>query len=385
MTKRTKRRDSWGSIAEIERGKRYVIRYWASLDERGYRRHCVTVRGTRADAERKRAELMLDHSKDAPCPTVGTVWHRYALPDMELMVENGDLARTTLDQYKRWWNKHVEPRWGNVPCDDVRPLAVQQWVSQLGYSQATNAMPMLKKAMGYAVRYEFATTNPMNEKYVMPSRSTVSKRDTGTWRLGDLERVWRVLYGTWMEPAFIVAAFGGVRVGESLGPLAGEVEHRMVNGVDVALIPIRRQVEHHGKVEERLKNRQSSRTVAIAGMSAVRLCEIARSKDAGSFLTDDGFGGHVTQERYTANWRRLGLDHPFRNLRNSWQTWMRWEMRVDPRFIEPMLGHSVGGTTGMYYDRPEADVFAEVVADAYARKPYDRNWNVGSWENLGNK
>lgn len=29
MAKRSKRRDSWGSITEIERGKRYRIRYWA--------------------------------------------------------------------------------------------------------------------------------------------------------------------------------------------------------------------------------------------------------------------------------------------------------------------------------------------------------------------
>jgi len=365
MAKRSKRRDSWGSITEVERGKRYVIRYWASTDERGYRRHCVTVRGTRADAERKRAELMLDHSKDAPCPTVGTVWRGYALPDMELMVESGDLSRTTLDQYKRWWKKHVDPRWGCVPCDDVRPLAVQQWVSQLGYSQATNAMPILKKVMGYAVRYEFAVTNPMNEKYVMPSRTTVSKRDAGTWRLADLGRVWGRLYGTWMEPAFIIAAFGGVRVGESLGPLAGEVEHRVIDGVDVALVPIRRQVEHHGKVEERLKNRQSSRTVAIAGSAAVRLCDIAMSKNAESFLTDDGFGGHVTQERYTANWRKLGIGHPFRNLRNSYQTWMRWEVGMKPYYIEVVMGHQVDGVTGEHYDRPSPDQIAEAVAKAW--------------------
>lgn len=380
---RKRRRASWGSITEIERGKRYVIRYWASLDERGYRRCCETVRGSREQAERRRAELMLDHSRDAPCPTVGTVWSRYALPDMERMVENGDLSKSTIDQYRGRWRRHVEPRWGGVQCCDVRPLAIQQWIYTLGHNPAREAMQLMMRVMDYAVRYEFVTSNPARERYILPSKSSVERRDVGVWRLAELEGVWQRLHGTWMEPAFLVAAFGGTRVGESLGPKAGEVSLRDVNGASVALVPIVRQVNHSGRVDDRLKNEQSRRTIAIPGRAAERIAELAASRHADSFLTDDGFGGFISQHRYMDAWRKMGMEHPFTNLRNSWQTWMRWEMRVEPYYIEPMMGHRIEGTTGMHYDRPQADVFADVVAEAYARYPFDEGWKLPlsqNWE-----
>ena len=68
--KRKHRRSAWASITEVERGERYRIRYWAKGTDGQYRRRSCTVRGTRKDAERVRSELMLEHSEDAPCPTV---------------------------------------------------------------------------------------------------------------------------------------------------------------------------------------------------------------------------------------------------------------------------------------------------------------------------
>ena len=182
---RRKRRDAWASITEVRAGECYRIRYWAAGPD-GYKRRSKTVRGSRLDAERVRSELMLLHSDDAPCPTVGEVWESYALPDLERRVGDGDLAPDTLVQYRRWWAKHVTPTWGHVPCDTVRPLAVQQWLYTLTRSQAQNAMLVLTKAMDYAVRYGWAQTNPMRERYVMPGRSTVNQRDRGTWTLAEL-------------------------------------------------------------------------------------------------------------------------------------------------------------------------------------------------------
>ena len=374
---RRRRRDAWGSITEVERGRRYVIRYWASTDERGYRRHSVTVRGTRADAEKKRAELMLAHSEDAPSPTVQRLWDDYAIPDLERRVEDGDVVQTTLVQYRRWWARHVAPRWGDVSCQEVRPLQVQQWLSGLTRSQASNAMLVLSKAMDYAVRYGWCTSNPMRERYLMPSKSTVSSRDKGTWTLAELEGLWRKLWGTWMEAAFILSAFGSARVGEALGPKAGEVELLDVDGVPVATVRIVRQVEHNGtRVTDQLKTDESRRTIAVVGRAATRLAEIAGSMPAEWYLTNDGMGDFVPQERYTTNWRKMGMEHPFRNLRNSWQTWMRWELRVAPYHIESMMGHKVSGTTGMYYDRPQGQAFAEVLADAYRGNRFDDGWEL---------
>lgn len=373
---RNKRRDAWASITEVRAGEIYRIRYWSSGPD-GYKRRSKTIRGTRRDAERARAELMLEHSDDAPCPTVGEVWSSYALPDMERRVGDGDLAPDTLVQYRRWWAKHVSPTWGTTPCDMIKPLAIQQWLYTLTRSQAANATLVLSKALDYAVRYGWAPTNPMRERYVMPGRSTVAERDKGTWTLAEIRAVWERLRGTWMEPAFLLSAFGSARVGESLGVLAGEVERCDIDGTPVALVPIQRQVAHHGaRIAERTKTTESARWIVLVGSAATRLCDIAESMPPDCPLTNDGAGNVVPQGRYTDNWRRMNMEHPYRNLRNSWQTWMRWELGLETRYIEVLMGHKLKGTTGQHYDRPQAEQLAGVVAAAYRAKPYDADWGL---------
>ena len=371
---RKRMRAAWASITEVRAGEVYRLRYWASGPD-GYKRRSRTIRGTRLDAERARSELMLAHSEDAPCPTVGEVWRDHALPDLERRVADGDLAPDTVRQYRLWWDRHVQPRWGAVQCDAVRPLHVQQWLYGLTRSQAHNAMLVIAKAMDYAVRYGWAPTNPMRERYVMPGRSTVAERDKGTWTLAELGGVWERLHGTWMEPAFLLSAFGSARVGESLGVLAGEVERMELCGVPVALVPIQRQVAHHGaRMAERTKTAESARWLVLVGRAASRLCDLADALPPDCPLTNDGMGGVVSQNRFTENWRKMGFEHPYRNLRNSWQTWMRWELGVEPHHIEALMGHKQRGTTGQYYDRPHGEQLAAVVAAAYRAKPYDAGW-----------
>jgi len=374
---RRKMRSAWASITEVRAGEVYRIRFWGKGADGQYRRRSKTVRGSRLDAERARSELMLLHSDDAPCPTVAEVWDSYALPDLERRVEDGDLAPDTLVQYRRWWAKHVTPTWGATPCDAVRPLAVQQWLYTLTRSQAANATLVLAKAMDYAVRYGWAQTNPMRERYVMPGRSTVNQRDKGTWTLAELRDVWQRLRGTWMEAAFLLSAFGSARVGESLGVLAGEVERHDLDGVPVALVPIQRQVAHHGaRIAERTKTAESARWLVLVGSAATCLCDIAESMPPDWPLTNDGMGNVVSQGRFTDCWRSMGMEHPYRNLRNSWQTWVRWELGLETRYIEVLMGHKLKGTTGQHYDRPHAEQLAAVVADAYRARPYDDGW----WE-----
>lgn len=370
-----RKRAAWATITEVEKGSCYRIRYWATGPDGAYKRRSRTIRGTRLDAERVRSELMLAHSDDAPCPTVGEVWERYVLPDLERRLADNDIAPDTYKQYVQQWDKHVVPTWANVQCDSMRPLAVQQWLYTLTRSQAQNATLVLTKAMDYAVRYGWAPTNPMRENYVMPSRTTVNERDKGTWTLGELHALWERLYGTWMEPAFLLSAFGSARVGESLGVLASDVERHDLDGVPIALVHIHRQLKHHGHgVADRMKTDHSSRWLVMVGRAAARVCDIAESMPPEWHLTNDGMGGTVTQDRYTQNWRKMGFEHPYRNLRPSWQTWMRWDLRLEPHHIKVLMGHKVKGVTGEFYDRPRAEQLAGLVADAYRARPFDDGW-----------
>jgi len=362
---RKQRRAQWASITEVEKGKRYRIRYWGKDASGEYRRLSCTVRGTRKDAELRRAELMLDHSEDAPCPTVGQAWERWTLPTFERRVEGGDMAESTLYRYQKVWASSVEPTWADVPLDAVRPLAVQQWISAMRLTTAKIAVVVLSAIMDHAVRYEVVDHNPMREKYLMPSASTVSRRDEGVWSLSELVELWQRVRGEWFEPAFLLAAFGGCRVGEAFGPLAGEVRSREVDGYPLAVVGVQRQVQSMGGVSERLKTRQSARPVVVAGDVALRLVELAAALPPDWYLTHDGIGGPQAQWRLNDSWTALGTGRPFKNLRNSWQTVMRWELGVPPHYIEPMMGHKVPGVTGAHYDKPTEELFCDVAARAW--------------------
>ena len=376
MTRKTKR-SAWGSLTRVD-SQTWRLRYWSSGPD-GYKRRSKTIRGSRLDAERARSELMLAHSDDAPCPTVGEVWRTYALPTWERMVGDGDLAAQTLAVRRSAWNRHVAPTWDAVQCDGVRPLAVQQWLDTLNYSQAKISMFVLRAVMDYAVRYEYVDHSPMRERYVMPSKSTIDRRDAGVWTLDELGEVWRAVRGEWFEAAYLLAAFGGCRVGESLGVRDTDATLADVCGVPVCMVRIDRQIPSVGAaVRDTLKNAQSHRTIAIPGRAGLRVASLAESCD--TWLGGDGLGGPSTQRRLMLAWKSAGMEHPFRNLRNSYETNMRWAQRLPPWLVEPLLGHGGKGVTGQFYDRPSAEMFAEAVADAYRERPYDAGWE---WADCG--
>ena len=375
MARRKKaHRAAWASITQVDES-RYRIRFWGKDSNGTYRRMSRTVRGSRLDAERVRSELMLEHSADAPCPTVQQAWERWALPTLEQRAADGDISVRTITAYRRSWAADVEPTWGDVPCDAVRPLAVQQWLLSLGLSQAKRGLQVLTGILDYAVRYELVTHNIGREKYLMPSKSTVVERDKGVWSLLELGDVYRAVRkgAPWMEGAFILAAFGGCRVSESLGPLAGEVELRDVDGTPVTVVPIVRQVTKETGVSDRLKTESSRRVVVIPGRAALALATITNATPADWPITHDGAGAYQNRDRLNRSWRREVLpllredqQHIFQNLRNSWQTNMRWTVGMEPYYIEVLMGHRLSGVTGMHYDRPNADQLVSVVADAWS-------------------
>lgn len=380
---RRARRSAWGSVHEVSPGH-WRVRYWGADAQGRYRRMSETVRGSRVDAERRRSELMVSHSEDAPCPTVGEAWASWHLPTMERRVEGGDLSQRSLTHALSAWSRHAGPRWADVPCDAVRPLDVQQWLDRIPRSAALAAMSVLRPTLDHAVRYGVTATNPFRERYLMPSSSTVAAADKSVWSLAELGTIWRdVAWGQWWEAAFLLLAFGGLRVGEALGVSSSDCEP--ICGLCAAHVV--RQVPNRGNVpSERLKTPQSVRVAPVPGRAGARLLSIASeaaSDGRGGWLSGDGLGGPSSQARLNRAWS-LALDaagmerHPLRNLRNSFETNARWGLGLPPWLLEPMIGHAGRGVTGAYYDRPSGDMLARAMADAYAERPYDAEWEWAS-------
>lgn len=260
------------------------MRYWRCSE---------TVRGTRKQAGERLAELRLQHTHDAPCPTMGECWTRWYLPDRERMVGQGDLARQSLIQYRSIWNKHVRVRWSEVQVNQVRPLEVQQWLFELKRVAAKSSLQLMRQILDYPTRYGIIYTNPLAIRYLLPSSTTTTHRDDGVWSPAALGDVWHACWGTWFEPAVLIAGFGGCRVGEALGVRAGDLQYALVSSVPITFVRIQRQIDGQGQEVERTKNRWSNRWALLAGRPALRLwhlcCETQQETNTSPIQATVGF------------------------------------------------------------------------------------------------
>lgn len=381
MANHTKRRAAWGSLSYDQKRKVGRIRYWAETND-GYKRCSKTVRGTRKECEEARAALMLEHGNDAPCPTVRHLYESDYLIGLQKRLEDGSLAQQSYEVYLGTWRNHVSPQWADMPVDQITPLLVQRWLNASTRNTAVKAMPMLRRILAYAVLYGHVSTNPFKEEYDMPTTSTVKRRDDGVYDQDQLVLLWCLFYAHWMEPMILLCGFAGCRVGEALGVRTDDVVELKGYSVPIAAVRIDSQIDGHGREVERTKNRQSTRWAMLAGMPAKRMIEISRTVK-GPYVVDDGVGGHPNQGTVRKWYERIvrgsGMDyHLLKNLRKSWQTIARWKLRMAPQYTEPMMGHIIYDVTGVHYDRPDADAFAGVLADAYSKHPFADNmpWMV---------
>jgi integrase len=291
------------------------------------------------------------------------------------MVVQGDLAQQSLVQYRSTWRCHVRTRWQETPADMVRPIDVQQWLIGLSRVAAEASLHLMRQIMDYPTRYGLIPSNPLAIRYLLPSPTTTSHREDGVWSPQELGEVWRASWGTWFEPAVLLAGFGGCRVGEALGVRSDCVRHEDVNGVPITFVRIVRQIDSQAHEIERTKNKWSTRTTLLSGMPAQRLFELANDCPAKAYLTRPPHRVHATQRELRAAFaqrlEQCGVQvHLFKNLRKTWQTNMRWVLRLPPWVIEPMMGHVGEGITGKHYDKPSEMSFAQILADAWREHPF---------------
>ena len=381
MAKHT--RDSWGSLQYDVKRRKARIRYWAEGPD-GYKRRSKTIRNcTRKEAEAARAALMLEHGEDAPCPTVGQLYESDYLPSLKRRLDDGTLAQQSFEIYASTWRNHVRPHWGPQHADMITPLSVQRWLNGVTRNTAVKAMPMLKRILGYATKYGHINSNPFNETYDMPPKSGVRRREDGTYSMDELCDLWCLFWDHWLEAEVMLCAFGSCRVGEALGTRGSDVVALDGYAVPIAAVRIDSQIDGRGRDVERTKNPQSTRWAMLAGAPAKRMVQLARRAGDG-YMVSDGVDGHPNQGTVRKWYERIvrgsGMDyHLLKNLRKSWQTIARWKLRIPPQYTEPMMGHLINDVTGIHYDRPDADAFAGVLADAYAKVPFADNlpWHEG--------
>ena len=150
MTRRKTRR-AWGSVTEIQHGKKYVLRWMENTPE-GRKRKTRTVRGTYREACMELDRIHVERADDKPVPTIAKAYATWLLPSMAAQVEAGELSQSSLGQYTRSWTNYIEPRWGATPVDQLRAVELQEWLLTLSERTAKTAMASCSTATARAPR-----------------------------------------------------------------------------------------------------------------------------------------------------------------------------------------------------------------------------------------
>jgi len=84
----------------------------------------VEQHATESQARRAAQALLLRINADSPntvAVTLGAVIERY-------LVEELPDRHSTARGYRSWLRNHIMPKWGEHPLQEIKPLAVEQWL-----------------------------------------------------------------------------------------------------------------------------------------------------------------------------------------------------------------------------------------------------------------
>ena len=232
---------------------------------------------------------------------------------------------------------------------------------------------MLRQVLNSAVMYGHVERNATDVKFRMPdAERPLSKK---VWDMAELEELYaKVAKGTYLAVPFVLQAFGGCRVGESLSPRLDEVREVEVNGVRMATFTVTRTVDRDGNIgTPKTKASEAAVFVPEPWCDVVFAQRDDYAAKGYTWLCDDWSGNPVTMHRVEESWRRAmkreGLENvPMRNLRNSYATNVHWDMGVPIEKAAKLMRHSSSSTTIKHYDRPQDDMRAAAVAEAFSAK-----------------
>lgn len=369
MPRRARRR-SWGSVTEVQRGKRYIVR-WMENTDAGRKRRSKTLRCTAAEASRFLAMKEVEHGTERRTPTFGEVYAMWYRPWLERRLEAGMIKPATFERYTEVWENVCAGRWGKVPVDRLRPNGFQSWLLEQNKGNAKLAVIVMRKMLDLAMRDGHVASNALRGDYDMPTVTTKSK-PKGVYTLAEAMEGLEAVRGTSIEVPYILACFGGLRVGESCGVRTDDLGAGESDGVRFATVNVVRQMGYSGTepvAENDLKTKLSVRTALVPEPYCDRLFAIAarREADGSGWMADrgDGLPMNKTTLAYRINKAFGERAIPPSNLRASWRTFGEFNWNIPYDTLEILMGHALKGVSGKHYIRPSIDVLMHSFAEPY--------------------
>lgn len=363
------RRRYFGTINSLGKDSSGVKMWRLRWHEQGVRRSEI-VHGAYRDAEKRLAVIhaRVDDRKKAG-PTVAEIYTTYYLPDAAKTK-----APRTRRRLESVWRNHIEPRWGNVHVTSVKAADVEPWLQTIAPGSAKDVIAVLRWIMRKAVMLEHIDASPLEMPLTLP-KEPQKRQSHSIITSATIDAYYAAVRGTDVEAAWILCIAGGLRPGESLGVMVGEIEHREMDGVPFAAVPASRQAEQYGGVHiddrtnsARLKTATSSRWAIVMEPWASRLIELQKAAESRKdvYITDDGLG-----QPQGTNWLYRTLRNAYessglpwvtvRNLRASFATAARYERGLPTEDVARLMGHSKPVITWSVYERPDLDQIAAAV------------------------
>ena len=281
------------------------------------------------------------------------------------------------------WRLRVKPRWGNVALGDIKPTAVQQWISDLGCGTA-DVKPVgasvvrrthyvLWSILADAVTDRLLRRNPATASAKKAGRREGVKLPTATKK--------RPFYLTHQqvgalasaageyEPLVLLLAYTGLRWGEAVGLRIRDLNmlRRRANVAENA-------VQSGKRIHTGTPKTHKQREVPLPNFLLTRLARQCEGKDRGDLLfPGDGDDGHLRRPHPTSGWFAKAVTeariprvtpHDLRHTAAS----LAVSAGANVKAVQKMLGHaSAAMTLDIYADLFDDDLEAVATALDNAR------------------
>lgn len=260
-----------GSITR--RGKRsWRLKFDLPPDTNGQRStRYVTVRGTRADAERELTRLLAARDGGTLVDPSQTTVAEYL---RTWLAQDQDLSGKTRERYRELAEQQIIPHLGSVALQRLRPSAVQNWHTTLLGSGGRRGRPLsartvghahrlLRRALQRAVQREELARNVAGA--VSPPK--VEAHEVEILDAGQVASVIKKLQGHDLRPIVAMALATGMRRGELLGLQLGDLD------LDAGLLRVERSLEEtkSGLRFKPPKSKAGRRTISLPSSTVVML------------------------------------------------------------------------------------------------------------------
>ncbi len=150
----------------------WVFRWWQSTSDGGTKRRkaivgTIAALPTEAAALRAAQALRIDANQETPQTeggpsTIAELIAHYRLKELA-GEDQGRKAFSTRAAYECYLRGWVLPRWGTHRLDQIKPVAVEEWLGSIKRSRGTKAKirNLMSAIFHHAMRYEWIERNPI--------------------------------------------------------------------------------------------------------------------------------------------------------------------------------------------------------------------------------